>query len=246
MNSLRNCVPSCSAPLLPSVSRSFRTFTGDLTAERPRTASSSKLRRAAARLAIAYALTSEGVANRGRRKLVEARSSAQNSQDVRGWLIVLDFDCTIARHHLWAAYQDAPLSEIPIKAKTFVHLEAFKAFVTAARGQSHTVAVATFGRWAVVDKALCFALGQDHGIVIKTPADFGYAEGSGALGDKNHQLAELCREFGCSTDRLLFIDDDARNIEAALEAGVGLTAWHAPHGLTEDLLARATELLKLK
>ncbi|CAE8676091.1 unnamed protein product [Polarella glacialis] len=113
----------------------------------------------------------------------------------RCWLVVLDFDCTIMVEHLWARYRDAPLAKVHIQDDTFVDLAALRRFVASVRAGGHNVAVASFGRRDVIDKGLRVALGEEHKVVVTTPADFGCPEGSGLLGNKNRQLAGLCDRF---------------------------------------------------
>ena len=74
-------------------------------------------------------------------------------------LAIFDFDCTLTKFHVWGRFRKAPLPEVLIDADTFVDLPAFKAFVQKARAQDLEVAIATFGRRDVVNKALEFALG---------------------------------------------------------------------------------------
>mmetsp|Transcript_18664 Transcript_18664/g.51202 ORF Transcript_18664/g.51202 Transcript_18664/m.51202 type:complete len:458 (+) Transcript_18664:73-1446(+) len=147
-----------------------------------------------------------------------------------GFVVVFDFDGTIVRDHLWAKFRNAPIGDVPISDDMFSDLPRFRKFVRACSDAGHVIAVATFGRREVVDKAVCHALGNCHDVVILTPADFGHAEGSGALGDKNTQLAAFAEVFGVTAEQIMLIDDDKRNIEAASKAGV-TTHW-VPKGLT--------------
>lgn len=157
--------------------------------------------------------------------------------------MVFDFDCTIAREHLWGTHGNADLDSIPITDDTFVDLPAFRAFVAAARERGHKLAVATFGRREVVEKALCYALGEDHGLPVSTPADFGCTEGSADLGSKNAQLDLLAAELGVPLARIVLLDDDPNNVRQA--ARHGASSRHAPHGLTRRLLGEAEALLGL-
>lgn len=187
--------------------------------------------------------------------LTEANSSSSPAvarQGLRG-VAVLDFDCTLTSFHVFARFTHAPLPNIPIDANTFVDLEALRWFVGAARKSHADVAVATFGRRDVVDKALTFALGSNHGVVISTPADhydprFEFAdeddrprcdEGSQTLGDKNTQLKELSRRFNLTN--LILLDDDRHNVDAANKNG--FVARHAPQGATRPVLEAMLEAL---
>ena len=152
-------------------------------------------------------------------------------------LAIFDFDCTLTKFHVWGRFRKAPLQEVLIDADTFVDAQAFKDFVAKARRSDLEVAIATFGRRDVVNKALEFALGERHNVTISTPADhvdprFDFpqpledapprcAEGSDILGDKNAQIAVLCEKFGVSVQDASLADDDPNNIQKAVENGVG-------------------------
>lgn len=184
---------------------------------------------------------------------------AKDSLQLNGFrpkrIFAFDFDCTITREHLWKNYQNSPLDMIHIREDTFVNLDAFKEFVTTVLDSGHTVAVATFGRRDVVDKALTCAFGKSHGFIISTPADHFdpsspsipgkprpmCAEGCAALGDKNTQLASLAARCGVSASSITFFDDDAHNVRMAARAGV--CAIHTPAGLTGDVLKKVSKSL---
>ena len=169
-------------------------------------------------------------------------------------LAIFDFDCTLTRFHVWGKFRNAPLKEVPIDASTFVDLAAFRAFVSRARGADVEVAIATFGRRDVVDKAMTFALGEAHGVAISTPADhadprfdFGggddddddrprCAEGSDILGDKNTQIDELLQRVGVDVGAASLADDDPHNVAAARQRGV--YCEHTPQGCDATVLER--------
>uniref|UniRef100_A0A7S4UWD9 Uncharacterized protein n=1 Tax=Alexandrium monilatum TaxID=311494 RepID=A0A7S4UWD9_9DINO len=128
------------------------------------------------------------------------------------------------------------------------------------RGRGHGLAVATFGRRDVAGKALSFALGDDHGIHITTPADFAdpscsppgddvdksvprCPEGCAYLGSKNRQLAALADKFGVCASQMILLDDDAHNVREALRAGV--MAQHTPMGLTKAVLSKVGKTIGL-
>jgi hypothetical protein len=149
-------------------------------------------------------------------------------------LLVFDFDKTIARYHVWNKYQNKPLNCIPVSEDMFVDLPAFREFIEFARGLGHQVAIATFGRKDVVNKAITFALGEQHGVVISTPADHGVPEGNPKLGNKNRQLKALAKTFNVELNQITFLDDDGNNVTEARKLGV--TARHTPEGLTKKVL----------
>jgi len=155
-------------------------------------------------------------------------------------LVVFDFDRTIMKEHMWNKYRDAPIGRIRITDDHFVDLPKFRGLVLSLRRNGHNVAVATFGRRDVVDKALHHALGEPHNISVRTPADFGHRDGSGRLGDKNTQLAELAKRYNVSAEQIIFLDDDPHNIEAAARAGVVHSQW-VPDGLTKTDILKVAE-----
>jgi len=171
---------------------------------------------------------------------------------VESRLVVFDFDRTISKEHMWATHRDAPLHSIEINEATFVDLEALRKFIGSAREAGHQIAIATFGRRDVANKALSFMLGDDHGISISTPADFPdpsssnleapqCPEGSSYLGNKNRQLATQAVELGFSAAEMFLLDDDAHNVREAAKAGV--LAKHTPSGLTKGVLVKLSKLL---
>ncbi|CAK8987388.1 unnamed protein product [Durusdinium trenchii] len=171
-------------------------------------------------------------------------------------LVCLDFDRTIAKEHMWGTYKEAPLEDIPVSEETFTDLALFRWLVRAVRKRAGEVAIATFGRADVAGKAMKFALGEDHGVVITTPADFPdpapdevngevvhCPEGSSWLGDKNTQLASLARRFKVAATDMILFDDDLHNVEEAAKAGVA--AFHAPAGLNKAAVQKVAELIGL-
>jgi hypothetical protein len=181
-----------------------------------------------------------------------AKAIARRAAMPRG-LAIFDFDCTLTKFHVWGRFRKAPLPEVLIDADTFVDLQAFKAFVQKARSQDLEVAIATFGRRDVVNKALEYALGERHDIAISTPADHvdprydfpnpmedeppRCAEGSDILGDKNAQIAALCERFGVSVEDASLADDDPNNVQKAVDSGIGYVE-HAVRGADAACLER--------
>jgi len=147
-------------------------------------------------------------------------------------LVVFDFDKTIMKEHIWGKYRNAPIEAINFSDEDFANLARFRALISGIKQQGHVAAVASFGRHDVVDKGLRYALGDDHGIAIRTPSDFGQQDGSSALGDKNTQLAALAARFGVSANQIILIDDDEKNVVAAQRAGT--QGLFAPDGLTRN------------
>ena len=202
----------------------------------------------------AWREVSEGYVPLVRAARAKARSSRRDTAAAmpRG-LAIFDFDCTLTKFHVWGRFRKAPLPEVLIDADTFVDLPAFKAFVQKARSQDLEVAIATFGRRDVVNKALQFALGERHDIAISTPADHvdprydfpqpledeppRCAEGSDILGDKNAQIAALCERFGVSVEDASLADDDPNNVQKAVDSGIGYVE-HAVRGADAACLER--------
>lgn len=175
-----------------------------------------------------------GQRGNGSEDALRSLKAAQRT-DEAARLVVFDFDRTIMRDHLWAKFRNTPIQDIQITDNMFVSLPRFQALVRSLQLNGHSVAVATFGRREVVEKALRHALGE-HDICIRTPADFGHRDGSAALGDKNTQLAALASRFGVAADQIILLDDDEKNIEAAERAGIN--AQWVPDGLTKPVVKR--------
>jgi len=97
----------------------------------------------------------------------------------------------------------------------------------------HTVAIATFGRRDVAEKAMRFALGEHHNVEISSPAQFGIPDGTWTP-DKNPQLTKLAEMFQVHFEQIILLDDDLNNVRAARAKGA--KAWHTPKGLTPSVL----------
>jgi hypothetical protein len=166
--------------------------------------------------------------------VAKASLQAAEGDDNGRRLIVFDFDRTIMKEHMWKKHRDTDLSRIRITDEMFVDIAQFRGFVFALKMRGHNVGVATFGRRDVVDKALHHALGDPHGVSVRTPADFGYKDGSGILGDKNTHLAALAQRYHVAAHQIILIDDDQKNVEAAADAGVEVR-W-VPKGLRPSVI----------
>jgi hypothetical protein len=141
---------------------------------------------------------------------------------------------------MFSKYKYAALETIPITDEMFADLQCFRSLAQACRSHGHHMAIVTFGRKEVVQKALVYALGaEQHGISIKTPGDFGFRDGSGELGDKNTQLAALAKNLGFSASQIILVDDDQKNIDAAADVGVNVM-W-TPNGLTRSMCGRVAQ-----
>jgi len=159
-------------------------------------------------------------------------------------LIVFDFDLTIMREHLTGVHKYAPVNSIPITDERFADLAAFRAFVRAAVAFGHAVAIATFGRLEVVEKAMLHALGNAHGVTILTPGHFGVKDGTSGLGDKNTQLEHLARQHQLPRSQVILLDDDPQNIRQAHRAG--FVAFEVPPGgVTRDMLGNVAATIGL-
>jgi len=122
-----------------------------------------------------------------------------------------------------------------ISDATFVDVEEFRNFVRTVTSQGHSVAIATFGRKDVANKAMCYALGDNHGMVISSPADHGAPDGT-SLGSKNDQLNALAKRFNVELKAITFFDDDDNNVKEAKR--IGVDARHTPSGLTSTVLRK--------
>jgi len=190
-------------------------------------------------------------------------SAASAAGGPRRRLVVLDFDRTISREHMWNTYRDAPLDKVPVSDATFVDLVALRDFFSLVRDTGHVVALATFGRQDVADKALRYAIGEHHGTVISTPggpsgeqlarrstrsrstsvveSSPSVRPGGGLPRNKNLQLQLLAQRFQVGMPQIIFLDDDAHNVREAVK--VGIDARHTPEGLTLSVLQRVAHAL---
>jgi len=153
---------------------------------------------------------------------------------------------------MWATYGDTAVEAIPSdRDEAFVDLASFQGFVQQAKDAGHIVAIATFGRRDVADKAMRFAIGNDHAMRISTPADHPdprhwpkpaeqapaavprCPEGSALLGDKNTQLKALAAHFNAQLCDVILVDDDLNNVRKA--RAIGMQAVHSPDGMTRGL-----------
>lgn len=179
-----------------------------------------------------------------KQSLEASRNGVGQAEATPRQLFAFDFDMTVARYHMWGTYQNKPVDSIPIADDTFADLAAFRDFVDVVTKLGHHVAIATFGRKEVVNKAMVYAFGDNHDIIISTPADHGHKEGSSSLGDKNIQLQALAQHFGVTLQQIVFFDDDPNNVKRA--TAVGVTSYHTapPHALTKQILASASNALR--
>jgi len=163
-------------------------------------------------------------------------------------LLVLDFDRTISRWHMWETYEDAPIEDIPVNDATFVDITALRNLVKEAGDFGHQVAIATFGRRDVAEKAMSYAFGNDHCIAISTPADHMDAGSAYArialVGDKNTQLFALAQKFKVQPSQVILLDDEPRNIQQAVK--VGMRAKHVPRGLTHQVVRQVLDIIECR
>jgi len=147
---------------------------------------------------------------------------------------------------MWETYEEAPLEDIPINDGTFIDITALRTLVAEVRECGWEVAIATLGRRDVAEKAMQHAFGSCHGINISTPADVvgarsAFTQGA-MLGDKNFQLLALADRFNVTGQQIKLLDDQARNIQQAVKAG--MQAKHVPSGLTRQVVEQVREALE--
>lgn len=141
------------------------------------------------------------------------------------YVVVFDFDQCLMKEHWWGNYKDAPIETIEFAPDDFAHPQ-IKTLFTAIRSvPGVTIAVASFGRKDVIEKAIESVLGSNHGVYITTPRDYaGYKDGQ-SMGDKNTQLKNIAEHFGSngkplSLKNMIFFDDSDHNITSAKAIGV--------------------------
>eukprot|EP00930_Biecheleria_cincta_P047945 TRINITY_DN33345_c0_g1_i1.p1 TRINITY_DN33345_c0_g1~~TRINITY_DN33345_c0_g1_i1.p1 ORF type:complete len:574 (+),score=82.69 TRINITY_DN33345_c0_g1_i1:55-1776(+) len=188
---------------------------------------------------------SRQVSATARRGKGRTRATPDHAASCLRSLVVLDFDLTITRKHMWEAYDEAPLEDIPVDDSTFVDITALRTLVSEVREHGHEVAIATFGRRDVARKAMCYAFGGKNTIYISTPADIIGARASfrqaSLLGDKNIQLDALAKKFNFTRPQIVLLDDQARNIQKAVQHGC--KGMHVPRGLTRDVVGEVMTAL---
>jgi len=105
------------------------------------------------------------------------------------------------------------------------------------------VHVASYGKNAVIqaylNRALPGLFPPEH---VSTPATVGGTDGHPLHGGKNPQLEDICERKGLKMERLLFFDDDFKNVEQAESSSV--LAVHCPEAFLESTWEGALDLIK--
>lgn len=136
---------------------------------------------------------------------------------VKKRVVVIDFDQCLMKDHIFGKYRHTPVDNIPLSLADFGLKDPKVAFDKLKQQRNLTLAIASFGRKAVIQKALNLVTAKP--ITIKTPADVGVAEGR-ALPNKNALLALIAKEQGVGFSQIMLFDDTTQNLEAAKQLGV--------------------------
>eukprot|EP01001_Neometanema_parovale_P010079 NODE_6314_length_858_cov_134.548299_g6081_i0.p1 GENE.NODE_6314_length_858_cov_134.548299_g6081_i0~~NODE_6314_length_858_cov_134.548299_g6081_i0.p1 ORF type:complete len:218 (+),score=43.76 NODE_6314_length_858_cov_134.548299_g6081_i0:38-655(+) len=160
----------------------------------------------------------------------------------RRGVVAFDFDRCLMNLHMWAKYQNTPIEDVPIHTEFFGDPQFLQWLIPELTNNGVKVCIATFGRKAVVLKALRHLFGQDQQFFneenVSSPADHGCNEGWNTLGDKNTQLQSLSQKFGVPLSKFLFFDDDRENVKQASKIGV---SSFVAEPLTRDIWKDAGE-----
>ena len=129
-------------------------------------------------------------------------------------LVVFDFDLCVLCIHSFAAKIN--VSEVSRRAAEgslaadFVDLPLFQGVIRGLLRRGLPVAVASFGRYEVIQAYLSAAFGAGDcpfsRANISTPSIVGGADGCNVPGGKVPQLAALCEQFGVEGGVVLFFD----------------------------------------
>ena len=157
-------------------------------------------------------------------------------------LVVWDFDKTVLRIHAYGRRiepeQVAARWERDIADKDF-----FIQFVSTARSRGIHVAIASFGRYEVVQEYM-HEIFREHGgpafppELIVTPAALGARDGTSVADGKPRMLQLLqgrCSPVVTDRGKVLFFDDDGDNIADCVRAGY--RAVHTPAAFTRAALS---------
>lgn len=137
-------------------------------------------------------------------------------------VVAFDFDKCLMKDHWFGTHRYNAIDTINPLAKDFALKNAPAFFERLVNIPHVRVAVASFGRKDVITKAINSVLPPHLAakVYITTPGDFPHTRDGTGLPDKNRQLERVSEKFGVHLSRIIFFDDDAKNISAANNIGV--------------------------
>lgn len=167
-------------------------------------------------------------------------------------LVVWDFDLTILAIHSFAERVSPSSIASRCLEDDFIDLEFFRELISTLLKNNVQVAIASFGRYEVIQEYLKFALRDifdKDGLLpftrenILTPSLLGLVDGCSLKDGKNGMLQLLLQKYETNflmtgynkieKSNILFFDDDPINIELARKIDIG--AIHSPTGFHFDI-----------
>lgn len=150
-------------------------------------------------------------------------------------LVVFDFDLCVLRIHSFGAKVDPATVASRAAGGTlsddFVDLPFFLSVCRGLAQRGVPLAVASFGRYEVIQAYLAHAFGEglcpfsrDN---ISTPSTVGSTDGCTVPGGKNLQLEALCARFGVEPRAVLFLDGALGGGRAPMRPFFSRRALHA-------------------
>jgi hypothetical protein len=170
--------------------------------------------------------------------------------DIR--LVVWDFDCTVLKIH--ASHLRLKPIDIPSRSieDDFAQPDFFKSLVISLDQAQIPVAIASFGKYAVIKAYLDMIFSDSENGVSKeffgerniiTPNKVGGRDGATLVQGKAVQLQLLCELYHVKPSQVLFFDDDPRNISQALSVGY-VHSLHTPDAFSDAVWASKIRILQ--
>lgn len=158
-------------------------------------------------------------------------------------LIVWDFDLTIlAIHSFGERITPAAVAGRDME-EDFTNMPFFTSLVLAAEAVGIKVAIASFGKYEVIQAYMGRAFPSrcpfSRSSII-TPSCVGGVDGTSMRSGKNTMLAHLHDALAASSGMLMFFDDDDVNVDAAKECDY-VRSFHCPRGFDTHVWKQATE-----
>lgn len=153
----------------------------------------------------------------------DATPDADPSKEKFTHVVAFDFDSCLMKDHWWGTHKNNLLDTINPKPKHFAHDNIKDLFRRLLNMAGVKVAIASFGRHDVINKAIVSVVGEDLAkkVYITTPRDFdGYKDGFPVKGFKNPQLKKIMKTYSLTNDNIIFFDDSSKNVKEANKIGV--------------------------
>ncbi|MCY4046061.1 MAG: hypothetical protein OXE99_13415 [Cellvibrionales bacterium] len=176
-------------------------------------------------LTLATVATVAGLAYRYAKKIEDKKAQSSEKH-----VIVIDFDRCLMKEHMYSKYKHTPTDEIAISEKDF-GLDSPKTALNALLSdQANYLAIASFGRADIINKALDQVIEKKHRdkVIVKTPKDIGGQDG--VVPDppnKNAMIVQIMKASGAKPENTIFFDDTDSNLTDAKALGI-ITKKAAP------------------